>query len=238
MRRKDKKANEQHDRTVRSKRRLKTNISREYKPKAKKPIILIVCDGVNTEPSYFDKFKLKSATIKSVGTGRNTKSMVEKAINIKEAGVYDKVWCVFDKDDFDNNNFNEAINLANVNDIEVAYSNQAFEYWLMLHFENHLGDRMHRDDYNIRLNNHLKPLGAEYDGGKNGSKKVTKKLFDLLNEEVKPKTETEQAMTRTDLAIKRAKDICKYHDDNNLPPAKAESSTTVYKLVEEIMKHI
>ena len=116
--------------------------------KLERPTILIVCEGENTEPSYFSQFKLSTATIKAIGEGYNTVSLVNRALKLSKEKSYDQVWCVFDKDDFSVNNFNNAITLSEANNFGVAYSNQAFEYWLILHFDDHQGGGMHRDDYN------------------------------------------------------------------------------------------
>ena len=45
----------------------------------------------------------------------------------------DIVWIVFDKDDFDN--YSSAVSSAHQADIKVAYSNECFELWLLLHFQ-------------------------------------------------------------------------------------------------------
>jgi hypothetical protein len=37
-----------------------------------KQTFLIVCEGENTEPDYFNEFKLSSARVESVGEGINT----------------------------------------------------------------------------------------------------------------------------------------------------------------------
>ena len=48
---------------------------------------------------------------------------------------------MFDKDDLDQNEttakrFEEAFSVAAANDINIAYSNECFELWLLLHFVN------------------------------------------------------------------------------------------------------
>lgn len=70
--------------------------------KEEKPSILIVCEGELTEPSYFEKFRVPSATIEIVGKGYNTVSLVNEAMRLYKSSnaEYDQVWCVFDKDDF------------------------------------------------------------------------------------------------------------------------------------------
>lgn len=100
--------------------------------------------GVNTEPDYFNAFRLTSATVKAIGQGMGTLALVQKAINIKEqerqrGRTYNQNWVVFDKDDFPENDFNSAILSARQNGFEVAYSNQAFEFWFLLHFNLYQG---------------------------------------------------------------------------------------------------
>src|SRR5690606_19625553 len=191
-----------------------------------KPTILIVCEGKNTEPSYFKQFRLQSATIK--GTGFNTISLVKEAIKLKQESHYDQVWCVFDKDDNSDHLFNSAIYLAENNNIKIAYSNQAFEYWLILHFDDHQGGSMPKEEYHNRINKILKPFGLSYNGKK--SKLISEDFFNLLNS-----TDPKLQEKRIYLAIKRAKRNLSKH--SHTTPAKAESSTTIFNLVEEILKH-
>lgn len=120
-----------------------------------KQTFLIVCEGVNTEPDYFNAFRLTSANVKAIGQGMSTLSLVQKAINIKEqekrkGRIYNQYWVVFDKDDFPEKDFNAAIQLARRSGFEVAYSNQAFEYWFLLHFNLYQGS-LHRSKYEEML---------------------------------------------------------------------------------------
>jgi hypothetical protein len=200
--------------------------------------ILIVCEGQNTEPSYFEQFKVATAVIEIVGTGRNTLSLVDYAEHLHQTKYqnFNQVWCVFDADPKGDNpsqliNFKKAIQKAANLKYEVAYSNQAFEYWLILHFENHQGGGMDRKDYQDKINRFIKPL--VYDGKK--SKIIEKAFFERLTEVVE--YEKEQPITREDKAIQRAKSILQYHEIQNTPPERAESSTTVFKLVELLRKY-
>ncbi len=234
MRMKDKKAEqaidkEKHKAKLKAKRRTETNIERSEPALTEKPTILIVCEGKNTEPSYFNQFRLTSATIKPVGEGYNTVSLVNRAIQIANQTSYEQVWCVFDKDDFDSVDFNNAILLANANGFGIAYSNQAFEYWILLHFNDHQGGGMHRDEYNEKLNKSLKEFNLSYDGKK--SKLVTEEIFELLDG-IDEKTGKERKV----LAIERAEKIYDRLDHNN--PANEESSTTVFRLVSELLKYL
>ena len=69
------------------------------------------------------------------GEGRGTVSLIKqtKAIRDRSEKEYDRVWAVFDKDNF--NDFNEAIHLAQKNNIHCAWTNESFELWYYLHFQ-------------------------------------------------------------------------------------------------------
>lgn len=133
MKMKDKRANQiaqkkKHLENLKKSRRIEPILDRNEPSKLEKPTILIICEGKNTEPSYFRQFKLSTATIKPIGEGFNTVSLVNRAIQLSKEKPYEQVWCVFDKDDFSNNDFNSAIQIAEAENFGVAYSNQAFEY--------------------------------------------------------------------------------------------------------------
>ncbi len=234
MKMKDKKAEQiaakkKHRELLKSNRRKEATIDRAEPVKIEKPTILIVCEGENTEPSYFRQFRLSTATVKAIGEGYNTVSLVNRGVQIASKRRYDQVWCVFDKDDFSINDFNNAIQIAKANNFGVAYSNQAFEYWMILHFDDHQGGGMHRNYYDKKINDLLKPFGLSYDA--KGSKVVTEEIFELMDS-----IDENLNKNRKDVAIERAKRNLNNHDINN--PAIAESSTTVYELVEELLKYI
>jgi hypothetical protein len=68
--------------------------------------------------------------------GMNTDSLVENAIARKKEAAgrgqpFNQIWCVFDRDNFSAQKFNRAFDLANNQDISVAWSNEAFEIWYL-----------------------------------------------------------------------------------------------------------
>lgn len=200
--------------------RVARNLRRVSFVREVKQTFLIVCEGVNTEPDYFNAFRLTSANIKAVGQGINTVGLVQKALRIREeerkkGRDYDQCWVVFDKDDFPDNDFNRAIALAQTSGMKVAYSNQAFEYWFLLHY-NLIQGPMHRNLYAEKLSG---LLGMAY------SKEAgfASQLFRVLAD-------------KRDQAIRNAKAIMRQME--NVPPAQAESSTTVHLLVEELNKYV
>ncbi|MBI9066564.1 MAG: RloB domain-containing protein [Salinivirgaceae bacterium] len=147
------------------------------------------------------------------------------------------MWCVFDADPKPDNpkqleNFNNAILLAKKLKFRIAYSNQAFEYWLILHFEDHQGGAIQRSVYGDKINSYIHKLGIHYDY--EGSKKIEQDFFNLLDEIVYVDRDGEK-FSRCDIAIKRAEKIYNRLDHAN--PGAEESSTTVFKLVKELKKY-
>ena len=112
-------------------------------------LFLIVCEDQRTEPYYFENFRKQfpkeTVFLRPVGTGRSSKGVVEQTI-VERNKLYaesrktvDEVWAVFDKDDADKTTGNtqrfvEAFEIADKENIQVAYSNEVFELWLLLHF--------------------------------------------------------------------------------------------------------
>lgn len=185
---------------------------------------LILTTGKNTEPSYFSKFRLSNITLK--WRSLDPLRLVKHAVAMDALIKFDHVWVVFDKDEFTDENFNEAISLARNSGIKVAYSNQAFEYWLLLHFEALNGERMDRRHYGVKINNLLSKYNLEYPF--DSSKLISNNFFDILMS-----SEPVTRRKRVDLAIERAGKI--YDRLDHYSPAKEESSTTVHLLVQELL---
>lgn len=228
---------------IKAQRRASASLIRTAPALKENPLYLIYCEGKNTEPSYFKKFKLSTVTIDSFGEGKNTVSLVERAKQLadeaeKKNKKYEKVWCVFDADPKADNpnqlkNFNAAIQKAKKYGFQVAYSNQAFEYWLLLHFDDHQGAAMDRALYGNKLNSYLNKLGVHYDH--DGSKKISVDFFEALMTIVKTDREGIN-YSRSDIASIRAEKIYNRHNHKN--PGKEESSTTVFRLVNELKKFV
>jgi len=234
MKMKDKKAlqieaKKKHLENLRASRRKQSKLTRKKPELVENPAILIVCEGKNTETSYFKHFRLASAKIFAIGEGYNTISLIRRAEQLSKENAYDEVWVVFDKDDFKAQDFNNAILIAKGLNFKVGYSNQAFEYWLLLHLSDHQGGGMHRKDYCSTINHLLKEFSIEYDG--EGSKLIDDDFFDVLNG-VDKKTK----MPRISLAIDRAER--NYSKFSHKSPATEESSTTVFLLAKELIKYI
>ncbi len=197
-----------------SKRKTATREQRVY--------FLIVCEGERTEPHYFNAFEKNLAPyaldIEVAGTGKNTLSLVDHAVALKNQSrkAYDSVWVVFDKDDFSDKNFDNAIAKAKANGIKCAWSNEAFELWYILHFT-YVSTSISRDDYARHIESHL----SKHDGKKFKYKKNGPNMFNLLAKH------GNQAQ-----AIKWAQQLEKSHTHKSY--ARHNPSTRVYALVEEL----
>lgn len=149
----------------REKREAKAAKKRKVATRDKIVRFLIVCEGERTEPNYFkglvkDKYsEVRSEDI--VGEGRSTCALVKKTEEIKDRLEhqrqlkFDRVWVVFDKDDF--NDFNEAIALAERKGFMAGWSNEAFELWYLLHFV-YLDSAISRADYITKLENEIRKI--------------------------------------------------------------------------------
>ncbi|MFA6677627.1 MAG: RloB family protein [Bacteroidales bacterium] len=128
----------------------KSRKKRKVKVRHEKVSFLIVCEGKCTEPNYFNSFidnrNSKVIESKIIGKGYNTVSLIKETIKIvkKSFKEYDRIWAVFDKDDFEN--FNDAIKLAKKNNIYCAWSNESFELWYYLYFQ-YLDTGISRQEY-------------------------------------------------------------------------------------------
>lgn len=197
-----------------------SDLSRRQGVREIKQSFLIVCEGEKTEPDYFKAFRMTAATVKAVGQAMNTMTLVSKAISIRDADkkrkkIYDQCWVVFDKDDFPAKDFNQAIQFAEKNGFRVAYSNQAFEYWFLLHYNLYTG-AIHRSKYKDMI---TKLTGMPYSKS-DGYGAV---MYNLL-------------LSRQQQAINNAETVLAEISHGN--PAEEESSTTVQRLVVELNKYL
>lgn len=186
---------------------------------------LIVCEGTKTEPNYFNSFELLKVDVFSIGIGESPQHIVEYAKRESRKNTYQQIWCVFDKDEFTNNEFNNAIEsaralfLKNLDEksrkypelLGSAHSNEAFELWFLLHFQIH-EEAISREDLRKLLTKHL---GYNYE-------KNSLNMFEIL----KPHLKT---------AIKNSKKL--WMEKSFLPQHNENPITAVHLLVQELMKH-
>lgn len=208
------------------------NISRKDRLKSKRQApanYLIVCEGKKTEPNYFNGLKRKInekygnkvdvliPNIDVKGTGMNTTSLVkytQKTVNHANK-VYGQVWVVFDKDDYNDEQFDSAIKNCDYN---VAWSNPNFEVWLLAHFKK-VNRYISKDDV-------LQELSKEFQ--KKGLGDYTKNdtnIFDKVTSEGKLHT-----------AIKN----CEHMEELNKDGLASQRNpmTKIYKIVDGLKEYL
>ena len=195
---------------------------------------LIVTEGTQTEPNYFNGLKRKihkkvsgnvdivAPAIDVKGKGLGTCSLIEETLNlIKHARIlYQNVWVVFDRDDFED--FDAAVKMARENNIQAAWSNSCFEYWIDLHFE-YCVQELTSEDWRRRVDHQFKKSGM------NGGvyQKNDENIFEELSEE-----------GRLDNAFANAKRRMGEFNSTKDVPSKFNPGTTVYQLVENLMQYL
>ena len=114
------------------------------KPKKR---ILILCEGRETEPNYFNGLKrdkaqrnrLAALRIEVYDSNKSTgKELVIQAKHLKtiarqEKNPYDDAWVVIDKDGYMKHP--HAFDQARANKINIAFSSISFEFWFLLHYD-------------------------------------------------------------------------------------------------------
>ncbi len=152
------------------------------------------------------------AEIDVEGVGKDPSKLVNSAKDLMEQEEYDQVWCVFDRDSWTPENFNNAIQKAKNQGFKVAYSNEAFELWYVLHFE-FLHTGIPRSDYCEKLTDRLQKKYQK------NSETIYDELFDKQSN-----------------AIKNAKKLLDEYND--FAPERNNPSTTVHLLVQELNRFV
>lgn len=173
---------------------------------------LIVCEGEKTEPGYFRAFRVPKDVVDVRGLGDHTLNLMRCAIKLTGSGEYDQVWCVLDRDSFPAERFNAALELAGQHGIRVAYSNEAFELWYLLHFQ-YCDAGIPRTEYGDRL---TQRMGRPY-----------RKNCDTMYDEL---------LERQPEAIRNAGRLLAQYRPAR--PARDNSSTTVHVLVSELNRFL
>lgn len=222
------------DDLFKKRRKARKQRQHEYKnPKANS--FLIVTEGEKTEPFYFKGLQklikekvggmidiVETPIIDIHGEGCATESLIEATERIvKEAKIiYQNVWVVFDKDDFED--FEQAIKDGENKGYKIAWRNQSFEYWLYLHF--HYSDSaLHRHDWNKKL----EEIFAEYQLGDGTYQKNYEEIYNMVN-----------SFDGVNTAIKNAKRRMSSFREGIDKPSEYKPGTMVHKLVEELKVYL
>lgn len=212
------------------KARKSNSLKRKIEKRDPYDLVLIVCEGSKTEPNYFrslcDEYQLNTANIEIMPckSGNDPLSIVGFSIekfNGNKEKDYDRVYCVFDKDQHPN--YLEALNKIKENyskkkksiPIYAINSVPCFEYWLLLHFEET-----------------LRPYKQSQPGSKSAGTQLKSELKRYIKDyDVGYKNIFGETKSNLNIAITRAKKIDKQQQKNNTD----NPSTKVYLLAEYLM---
>ncbi len=121
------------------KKRKERNIKRK---RVEKKAVLIALEDTKSSKYYFQKLLQDKGLIGAVTIashrGTNPKNVLQAIKDYKEKNprkIFEKEWILIDKDDWGKDEFNGIIDTARKTNICVAFSNEAYELWLLLHFE-------------------------------------------------------------------------------------------------------
>jgi len=133
---------------------------------------LIICCGKRTEVNYFEKaakfikghkesegieFFIVSNPVDPLNMAKNA-SKIKNDFETKHFKKIHHVWVVFDKDDFEEDNFNNAVAKLKCKKDNTQYhplwSNQCIELWFLLHFSR-MSSALDRNQYSIKLSETL-----------------------------------------------------------------------------------
>jgi hypothetical protein len=187
---------------------------------------LIICEGENTEPEYFKSFPVVTASVEAIGYGASKMTLVNKAIALSKREEHrgKEVWVVFDFDvkpdqEGQKEDFNNAIRLAKSKNLKVAYSNDAFELWLVLHYKS-IAAKFTRREYYEMLS---EIWGVNYEKvGK--EKRFASQIYERLKS------------GNQEQAIEAAKRLLEEKIDE--PYADQNPCTTIFELVRELNEYL
>ncbi len=196
---------------------------------------LIVTEGKRTEPLYFRGLQtlirekiggrvdiVEAPIIDIHGEGCSTGKLIEMTDRlVKDANImYQNVWVVFDKDDFED--FDAAIEKGTRSGYKIAWSNQCFEYWLYLHFY-YNESALHRNEWKKKLDEIFKELEL----GDGSYRKNYVDIYDMVN-----------IYGGVDTAIANAKRRMAGFEKSGCLPSEYDPGTTVHELVKELKKYL
>lgn len=104
--------------------------------------ILVVTEGLRTEPQYLDRLQQcmrdANAVVKHRGVGKDPRDVVKKCIELRDAAsqagkAYDSCYCLVDVDE--HGTLDMAIQMAQREGIHLLISNLKFEVWLIWHLK-------------------------------------------------------------------------------------------------------
>ncbi|MDA3800516.1 MAG: RloB family protein [Kiritimatiellae bacterium] len=205
--------------------------SRVYDEVDERQYFFILTNGKVTEKVYFERFKhkLHKGMVLNVEFKNKSPDGLSKFAERRlrnQSIVYDEIWVVFDKDDFDC--FEDTVKkLSNGNKFSVAFSNECFEIWLLLHFCD-INEALNRVKCLSLFKEQINLHSIKKKYSQSSQLKKQANINDILDV-------VEKSGCRED-AINRVTTWQNNMDDIEF--CKVNPSTTVYKLVDKLDKAI
>lgn len=220
-----------------------------------KKLFIIFCEDGAVEPAYFELFKREDVQVSAFGNTKQHHAQVDYAteyfrkndlieynnlgyeiLKIDEGA---QVWCVFDRDKEPNDQkdtaFNDSIQTAAAKGIKTAWSNDAFELWVLLHFEDVDPEDTkysNRGKYYERLTEILKHIlpneglfqnpKFEYYSSMKSKNRFIQFTYQLMKDNLH-------------LALKRAEKLETFHSTAFKPPHLHCPCTKVHHLIKELI---
>jgi len=183
--------------------------------------VLIALEDTKSSKYYFEKLlqdkKLTGQVIFAKHIGTDPENVVKAIVEHERKNPthkYEKKWAVIDRDDWSKQQINEAIKKAKELGLCIAISNEAYELWILLHFQT-----ITRYTPRAELNSKLKTIfkdrfGIDY----------SKSSQDIYGFTVGLQVQ----------AISNAKELVKMHIRNNgeLNPCENNPLSMIFQLVE------
>lgn len=232
------------DKIFKRKKEEQTKIDNERQKaiKEKRVDIIIACEDSVSAPTYFklivqklldDKLITPDSFVIATPNHTNPSGVLEdlknyKVSNGKTYKDFKHKWIVIDRDvervnggGHSKEDFNLALQKAKKDKVEVAYSNDAFELWYLLHFD-YIPTALLRDEINKRLIKRLQ---------KRDQYKFSKLDKESIKEAKYTKHIYEELVEYQEDAIKNAKKLLESYGNDHSPESD-NPVTTVYQLVE------
>lgn len=203
---------------------------REHPKRIQPEYHLIVTEGTNTEPAYFEAIKEKinvqyrgRVQLDIFGEGDNTVNLFKRTRQhvLDNPNGYRHVWVVYDTDDFPAAHIDKVPKLCDLYSTEeteyhAVWSNQCVELWYLLHFSFMRSD-LHRMEYWHKLSKRLIGIGAGI------YEKNRVDMYVIL----------EPFM---DSAIENAKKLAVINEGKE--PSQSAPGTKIYELVEKLRAYL
>lgn len=114
-------------------------VNRKGNYRKQKNLIIIVSQGLETEPNYFKHFTKEnnSFLLKIKAKGKDPISLMKYAKFLKDDFALshkDKIYCIYDVNSTSEKSLKDAQELAEKHGLISCVSNPCFELWFLLHF--------------------------------------------------------------------------------------------------------